>query len=64
MTARLCPIASARHTAAVYRREAEARRSYQPDFADALDQWAANADARADALSVPAQPDLFTPQAA
>lgn len=59
MTARLCPIASARHTAAVCRREADVRRSYQPDFAATLDQWAANADARADALSIPAQPDLF-----
>jgi hypothetical protein len=43
------------HTAAVCRSEAEARRLTQPDFAATLDQWALNAERRADGE----QRDLF-----
>jgi len=45
-------------TAAVCRGEAEARREADPAFAGLLDQWAANAEARAEAAADD-QPDLF-----
>ena len=56
---KVSPAESARHTASVYRSEAEARRPHQPDFAMTLDQWARNADARAEAADLDEQPDLF-----
>ena len=62
MTVRDRP-ADYRHTAAVCRSEAEARRDRQPDFAAVLDTWAANFARRADDAAAGAQPDLFyTPQ--
>ena len=48
-----------RFTATVHRREAEARRETQPDFASVLDTWAINADLRALEAESMGQPDLF-----
>lgn len=53
------PPESHRHTASVYRSEAEARRITQPEFAAVLDQWAINADRRAVEAETLGQPDLF-----
>lgn len=50
---------SHRHSAAVFRSEAEARRPKDPVFAGLLDAWAANADRRADRATAGQQPDLF-----
>lgn len=46
-----------RHTAAIYRSEADVRRARQPDFAATLETWAINAERRAEACQP--QPDLF-----
>ncbi|MDO9471934.1 MAG: hypothetical protein Q7J28_02680 [Caulobacter sp.] len=55
--------ASYRFAAAAHRREAAIRREspliFQRDFAEVLEGWADNADARADELEAAAQPDLF-----
>jgi len=50
---------SHRHSAAVFRSEADARRLKDPVFAGLLDQWADNADRRADRATVGMQRDLF-----
>lgn len=50
---------SHRHTAAVLRTEAEARRPKDPAFAGLLGQWAVNADRRADRATAGTQRDLF-----
>lgn len=46
-------------TATVHRREAEARRLTQPDFAAVLDTWAINADRRAEDARRGEQQELF-----
>lgn len=51
--------ASHRHTAAVHRAEAEARRATDPKFAAILETWACNAEARAIDADLSDQPDLF-----
>lgn len=48
-----------RHTAAIYRGEADARRHLHPDFAATLETWAVNAERRAEAAAQDEQPDLF-----
>ena len=60
MTPKRDRAADHRHTAAVCRAEAEARRDRQPGFARVLDTWAANQDRRADEASSAGQPDLFS----
>ena len=49
-----------RHTAAVHRKEAEARRETQPEFAAVLDTWAIAADLRADEQERTEPPDMFS----
>ena len=55
--------ASLRFIAGAHRSEAASRRQspliFQRDFAAVLEGWAADADARADALDAAVQPDLF-----
>lgn len=59
MTRPFSPGEVSRHTASVHRSEAQARRLTQPAFAAVLDEWAINADRRAEAAESAAQPDLF-----
>lgn len=59
MKHRFAPGEVARFTASVHRQEAAARRLTQPALAAVLDQWAANADARAAEAEGAVQPDLF-----
>lgn len=59
MTRPFSPGEIARFTASVHRQEAVARRLTQPAFAAVLDEWAINADRRAEAAESAAQPDLF-----
>lgn len=60
---RSTPAEIARHAAQVHRSEAAIRgmsdNPCQRRFAAFLEEWAANADARADALEGNNQPDLF-----
>lgn len=59
MRSTLTPAESHRHTAAVCRSEALARRTADPRFAGLLDTWAANQERRADEALASGQPDLF-----